>query len=183
MPRTLDVDKLQELILYIADKSADDPNFGATKLNKLLFFSDFLCYAQFGEPMTGARYQKLERGPAPRDIVQFQERLVRQGDAAVKQVQRFGYSQKRLVALRPPRLSRFTAQEIKLVDDVVDALWKESARGLSDLSHERMLGWQLADMKEDIPYETVFLSTEPLTDNEVERAQRFAAECGLLVDQ
>ena len=35
-------DKFRELILYIAQESEGDPNFGATKLNKILFFCDFL---------------------------------------------------------------------------------------------------------------------------------------------
>ncbi len=32
-----DIDKFKELILYICEKSATDPNFGTTKLNKILF--------------------------------------------------------------------------------------------------------------------------------------------------
>ena len=34
-------ERLGELILYVADKCADDPRFGATKLNKILWWSDF----------------------------------------------------------------------------------------------------------------------------------------------
>ena len=34
--------RLGELILYIAERCADDHTLGATKLNKILWFSDFL---------------------------------------------------------------------------------------------------------------------------------------------
>jgi hypothetical protein len=39
-----DDEKLRELILYVSTLSKDDDNFGATKLNKLLFYADFLAY-------------------------------------------------------------------------------------------------------------------------------------------
>ena len=55
-----------ELIVLIASLSRDDPAFGDVKLNKLLFFSDFLAYTNLGHPTTGAEYQKLDFGPARR---------------------------------------------------------------------------------------------------------------------
>ena len=50
--------KFKELVLYIASRCERDPTFGAVKLNKELFFSDFWAYAEFGEPITGAEYIK-----------------------------------------------------------------------------------------------------------------------------
>ena len=44
--------RLLELILYVAEKCQDDPKFGATKLNKILWWADFLAYAQHGTPIT-----------------------------------------------------------------------------------------------------------------------------------
>jgi len=41
MEREIDERKFKELILYVADKCSDDPDFGAVKLNKILFYSDF----------------------------------------------------------------------------------------------------------------------------------------------
>ena len=38
-----DCEKLKELVLVVAQLCADDRNFGAVKLNKLLFFADFLA--------------------------------------------------------------------------------------------------------------------------------------------
>ena len=40
--------KFKELVLYVAHRCGLDPNFGAVKLNKELFFSDFWAYAEFG---------------------------------------------------------------------------------------------------------------------------------------
>ena len=51
--------KLAELILYISQRYATDPNFGMVKLNKALYFPDFSAYASWGETITGAEYQHL----------------------------------------------------------------------------------------------------------------------------
>ena len=56
--------KLKELILYVAGRLAGDRFGGATKLNKVLYFSDFAHVRMHGRPITGAEYQKLENGPA-----------------------------------------------------------------------------------------------------------------------
>ena len=65
-PAKYDERKPGELIVLIASLSRDDPAFGDVKLNKLLFFSDFLAYTNLGQPITGAEYQKLDFGPARR---------------------------------------------------------------------------------------------------------------------
>lgn len=38
----------------------------ATKLNKTLYFADFLAYAELGQPITGMDYQKLPNWTAAR---------------------------------------------------------------------------------------------------------------------
>ena len=43
MPRAAfvqDLEKLIEAALYVSERSADDPDFGMTKLVKLLYYSD-----------------------------------------------------------------------------------------------------------------------------------------------
>ena len=52
-------EKLRELIIYISDKCIDDETFGAVKLNKILYLSDFDHYAKYGIPITGLPYQSL----------------------------------------------------------------------------------------------------------------------------
>ena len=56
--------KLKELVLYIAQKSEDDPSFGATKLNKILFAADFYFFGQTGRSITGASYVHRGKGRA-----------------------------------------------------------------------------------------------------------------------
>lgn len=54
-----------------------------------------------------------------------------------------------------------------------------SASEVSDLSH-RAVGWQIAEIGEDIPYETALLSDDPLTMEDVERGMELASEHGWL---
>src|SRR5687767_3702503 len=88
--RDPDDSKLAELILFIAHRSECDERFGAVKLNKLLFFSDFLAYGRLGSSITGQDYQKLQHGPAPRKLLPVVREMEESGDFAWKE--RDGYA-------------------------------------------------------------------------------------------
>jgi hypothetical protein len=166
---TFQPDKFRELVLYIARKSEDDPKFGAVKLNKILFFSDFAAFRALGRPITGARYQALTQGPAPRELLPIKDQM--ESAAEIVEVERsyFGYSQRRIVARREPRLDQFTASEIALVDDVLKRLQPLDGRDVSLLSHE-FCGWEVARANEDIPYETALLTFERPTQRDLAMA-------------
>jgi hypothetical protein len=168
--------KLAELILYISQKCATDPKFGAVKLNKILFFSDFFAYARYHSSITGCVYQRLRNGPAPRRLVPVRDQMIEVGDLAIQPVKlRSGKVQLRTVNLRAPDLQMFTGVEIAMVDHVIDALTSCDAQTVSDMSHS-MVGWLIAREGEEIPYETVFLSNEPLTEAETARGLEIAAK-------
>src|SRR6266849_3234100 len=93
-----DEEKLAELILYISQKCATDPKFGAIKLNKILYLSDFLSFGNWGEPITGVEYQHLRKGPAPRRLIPVREALQKDGKLLVQSVSlKSGNMQKRMV--------------------------------------------------------------------------------------
>lgn len=170
-------DRLRELILYVARKCQADPKFGATKLNKILWWSDFLAYAQTGDPITGVEYMRIENGPVPRRLVPIREELLSARDAVIEEVDRVGgYTQKRLVAMRKPDLSLFTPEQIALVDSVIDQLWKRTAKGVSSLSHGK--AWEVAEDRGPIPYEAVFLSDQPNNRYDKARTKELARRFG-----
>jgi len=171
--------RLRELILYIADKCEYDPRFGATKLNKILFFADFIAYERFGNAITGARYQKLKHGPAPRLLPRVRQQLLDADDVIEKPVKIYDYNQHRLIARREPNLDRFQAREIAVIDQVIDLLREMTAEEASEFSH-RFRGWQLAEIGEDIPYSTVYLADGPpeLSEDEVAEARDLARQIG-----
>lgn len=171
-PKTFSPDdrKMEELIVLLAEKSEADPNFGATKLNKLLFFIDFLAYAKLGKPVTGHQYFKLDWGPAPRKLLPIRTDMERRGRCAIQKTEHHGYPQTRLIALSSADASVFSGEEVVLIDRIVKQLWKRTGRNVSDLSH-LLPAWKAFAMKEDIPYEAVFVQTRNPTDEEAAYAR------------
>lgn len=156
-------DKLKELIVYFSMRSLDDPHFGKTKLNKMLFFSDFDAFRSLGTPITGAVYQHLPQGPCPLRLLPVLEQL--KGDVIEVPEQVFGYTQHRLVATRSPDLEMFSKDEIVVMEGVLARLRPLTNKQASDLSHETM-AWRLTDDKQEIPYGTALLSSdEPSEDD------------------
>lgn len=168
---------LGELILYVASKCASDDLFGAVKLNKILWMSDFLAFAEHGEPITGVQYQRLEHGPAPRRLVPVRNALTEKEDAIVQRRHMLGGQiQERVVHLREPNLDLFSAAQIDLVDRVINDLREKSASEVSLDSHGK--AWRTVRYGEGIPYETVFLSDEPVNDHDIERTMELAEQHG-----
>lgn len=173
-------DKFRELMLYVAQQMEDDASFGATVLNKVLFFSDFFSYRFDGQPITGAVYQKLDYGPAPRQLLPEQARLVKEKRAVIQVRERGQYRQKRLIALDDPDLGLFNGEEMATVNTVINGLRGHGALRLSDLSHDISVGWQAAEYGEDIAYGTIFLLPPmPSTPSQEKRAKELAVEYSL----
>ena len=161
-------EKFRELLIYIAAKCEKDAGFGAIKLNKILFYSDFLAYKHLGQAITGAEYVAFQYGPAPRSLMEIREQMIERKDIAEDR----RAFQGRIVALKEPVLEQFSADEIAIVDKVIDALRDQDSESVSELSHA-LLGWKAAWVEGQeigepavIPYGTVFVSNPPLDEFE-----------------
>jgi hypothetical protein len=162
--------KLRELVLYISERSINDDSFGLTKLNKLLFFADFLAYLNFGKPITGQEYFRLRTGPAPRNWLPIRRQMLADGEIRLKQAQFYGFPQDKVIPLREPNLEEFSSKEIALIDKIVETHRGKTASEISDESHE-FVGWQLAKDEETIPYQVARLMRRPLNENELKHAK------------
>jgi Protein of unknown function (DUF4065) len=60
--QTLNSEKLQQAILFFLHGSPDG-NVSKTRLMTLLYFADFDFYERFEQPITGARYRKVNQSP------------------------------------------------------------------------------------------------------------------------
>ncbi|MEX2118596.1 MAG: Panacea domain-containing protein [Pirellulales bacterium] len=181
--RSPDDKKLRELILYICHRSEGDATFGATKLNKLLFYCDFLAYTQFGRAITWHTYQRLPNGPAPVALLPITKDMERRKEIAIGEHNYYGHKQKRTLALRDADLSVFRAEEIALVEEVIEECRGINATRMSLLSHG-FRGWQLAENGENIPYEVALVDFERPTEKDLalamsmgEELKALAAEC------
>lgn len=171
--------KLRELILYIADKCTDAPKFGLTKLNKILYFSDFLWYMHTGLPITGVKYMRLEKGPAPQRMIPIREQMIANGDIyVIKKEYPDNRVQHRVIARDKANLDKyFTPGQIAWVDEVIRILWDANADETSELSHG--MAWKVYNIdKELIPYEVAFLSDEKITANDIARTGELEKQYG-----
>lgn len=160
--------KFKELILYITSQCGKDRYWNATKLNKVLFYSDFLAFRDSGESITGAEYFALERGPAPKALVPVRDEMIKDRDLAIEK----RTFQHRLIALREPDYGLFTGQEIAIVNKIIAALKHKDAETVSEMSHA-FLGWKAAWAEGQatgenvtIPYGSVYVSNAPIDEFE-----------------
>ena len=152
----LDETKFSEMILLIGRRSDGDPSYGSIKLNKLLFLADFAAYRRFGRSISGARYQKLQYGPAPRELIPVRNRLIDDGRAVELSRNHFGNVQKRLTPVKEPEISALSGEEVAILDEIIQSYREASATEASYISHD-FIGWKYALLGEDIPYETALL--------------------------
>jgi hypothetical protein len=166
------LEKTRELILYLAERSSDDPRsddprFGRVKLAKLLFLCDFGSYGEFGQSITGACYRKKPHGPLADEQLLAERDLKDSGSIEVREVGRYMYTQKRIVAKRKADPNWLTREQLALVDEVVQRHWDETATDLRNLSHA-FPGYEIAQDGEEIPYHAVFISREPPTQDDID---------------
>lgn len=167
--------KFRELVLHVCRQSEGDAPFGAVKLNKILFYSDFVAYVQFGHAITWQPYQRLENGPAPKRLLPIVKKMEEHGEIATREVPYYGRTQRQYWALREPDLSQFTGDEIALVDRIIRECWGKHARAMSDMSHE-FRGWQQAKDGEIIPYEVALARFEQPTTEQLSQGEKMADE-------
>lgn len=171
--------KLKELVLYLAQTSADDEGFGMVKLNKLLYLADFEAYRLLGHSITGETYEKQEYGPVARHLPIVLDDLAASGYLTWHRVPRGPYVRKVPEATEAPDLSMFSKAELMIVDRSLEALAGHGGWSVSQWSHEQSAGWNVAkETGDEIDYGTAFVSTAPIPDQDLQRARQFVHEQG-----
>jgi hypothetical protein len=172
-------DRLRQMILYIATRCADAQYFGSTKLNKILWKADFDAYAERGVPVTGREYQRLELGPAPREMKPLHRDMMELGEIQIE-VRQFGddIEEHRTIALRQPDLSRFTEHDLKFVEQSIKYYWNMTGRETSDDSHG--VAWKTHYNGDCLFYELARLSDKPLSQRMFRRVLGRARAAGWL---
>lgn len=167
--------KFTELVLYVADKLRDDPEGGAVKLNKALWWAETAHVRMHGRSITGARFQKLQQGPAPRRLLPVRTALVEKDEVVLEDAWYRGYRQHRLIPKRPADVSLFTDEELEIADQVIATIRGKTAAELSAMSHDEM-GWKIVDFGDDIPISSAYLADEVVVTPAVRMRARAIAE-------
>ena len=152
------LDKFKEVLLYILNKVGSKPNIGESVLYKLLYFIDFNYYEMYEEQLIGATYIKNNYGPTPKEFIVVIEEMLGYKDIVKVADKYFQYPQRKYLPLRPPDLSGLKANELKMIDEVLEKYSDMNAKQMSECSHKDV-PWLTTDDGEIIDYESVFYRT------------------------
>jgi hypothetical protein len=165
----LDMEKLEEAIHYVCATCTAADRLGAVKLNKILFYSDMLHYAETGMSITGATYAKRQKGPVPKQVVPAIDNLVRAGRLTCRNISVFDMVRRQYDAHGDINIGAFSADEIDRINMMIRFVCDQTAEEVSNLTHT--IVWDAAEMGEELPYETFLVSyVEELTEERLARA-------------
>ncbi len=151
--------KFKEVLLYILNKIGSKPHIGETVLYKILYFIDFDFYEKFEEQLIGATYQKNNYGPTPKEFIKI-VKMMEGKDLRKLKDEYFKYPRTKYLPLREPDLSILNANEIQLIDNVLNKLSDMNASQISEYSHND-IPWLTTEDGKIIEYESVFYRTAP----------------------
>ncbi len=80
--KTPSIHKLSEMVVFFTEKLQP----WKTKLNKLLFYSDFLMFSQAGVSISGIPYRAIPMGPVPNNFNSLFEYLTNKGEFNVNYI-------------------------------------------------------------------------------------------------
>lgn len=169
-------ERLRQLILFITERCQADPNFGMTKLVKVLYRADFESFARYGESITGTQYKKFPYGPVSQAALDVRDEMKEQGEIAIAKEGYSPYLRDRVIPLQEADLSGFSGRDIALIDGIIQMFHGFTATSVSEFSHDH--AWKAAEDYEMIPYEAALLSDHPPTEDDVARAHELSAKYG-----
>jgi len=143
----LDFEKLAALVQLFANLNN---NLVKTKLQKLLFYADFLSTKRYGRPISGLVYVHHHYGPVPvhHDLIQWA--LLTNGDIDVKPFDG-PYEGEVIIPTQEPDLSLFSEEELEVIHDVAGFFHEYTAAKISEFSHEEK-AYVETSLKEIIPF-------------------------------
>lgn len=143
-----DLKKFSNVVLYFVNEI---PKVTKTKLNKLLFYTDFKYFAKSTISITGVTYARLKFGPVPNDYELLYGAMTNSKLLSIGEEISNGYEVHYYVAEKPFDESLFNEGELQVMADSVRRLAKYSAGQISELSH-REKAWIENDNSELISY-------------------------------
>jgi len=154
------VKKFKEVLLYILERVGSKPNIGETVIYKLLYFMDFNFYEKYEEQLIGATYTKNKYGPTPNEFLKIVEKMIENEEIEKIKSKHYEYPQTKYIPIKEANLSIFNANEIRVIDDVLNKLSDMNATQISEYSHGDV-PWITTEDGQIIDYESVFYRTAP----------------------
>lgn len=106
-----------------------------TKLNKLLFYADFLAADLLGRPISGAPYVAIQHGPVPRDYDNLLEQMECNGLIERREVDHGDFTGTLIIACDVPFGPQLTPEQQQIVRHVAACFKDWTARKIRNFSH------------------------------------------------
>ena len=170
-----DKPKFKQLVHYIIWRVGKHDWFGATKLNKVLWFADARAYTFTGQSITGETYTRGEFGPVPKHIMPIRAELEREGTIRITKEG----SLTRIVALVPAYPNWFSSAELQSIDWWANHIAQDhTAASISEELHD--YAWEIAKEGEELPlYAYRVARIKEPSDEELKRLKDRAKELGI----
>ena len=142
--------RLKNLLLYLLQQMGDTFQ---TKMNKVLFYIDFLSYRERGMAISGLAYNAIEFGPVP----QRWDRVYSAFDEIVQELRVVKDQESiALTSNTEADMSCFSEKEMIIIDTVCKRMKRLNAHGISELSHSEPAWKNHLRQNDTIPYSEAF---------------------------
>ena len=153
--RNPNFEKFTEMVVYFSEKLAPFK----TKLNKLLFYADFLMFKQSCFSISGVRYKAIDMGPVPTNFQSIFEYLANNNYLDIHTTEfPQGYTGEQFTAKKDRSFNAnlFTKSELDTLEKVADVFKETSTNDIITLSHLEEAWKQNEKNKRVISYEYAF---------------------------
>lgn len=153
--RNPNFEKLTEMVIYFAEKVQPFK----TKMNKLLFYADFLMFKQSCFSVSGVRYKAIDMGPVPHNFQSIFELLANKGEIDIETTEfPHGYTGELFKARKERRFNAnlFSELELSVLEKVSTVFQFTSTNDIIEKSHLEEAWKKNKTNKSVISYEYAF---------------------------
>lgn len=153
--RIPNLEKFTEMVIYFSTTLQPYK----TKMNKLLFYSDFAMFKESSFSISGMRYAAIDRGPVPNNFQSIFEYLANNNDISIRTTEfPQGYSGEQFTPQksRPFNAELFTELELKVLEKVANIFESTSTNDIINTSHLEDAWIKNEKIKSLISYEFAF---------------------------
>lgn len=153
--RNPNFEKITEMVVYFSDKLSPFK----TKMNKLLFYADFLMFKQSCFSISGMRYKAIEMGLVPINFQSIFEYLANKDEIDIFTTEfPQGYIGEQFKAKngRPFRVELFSENELNVLEKVANVFKPTSTNQMIEISHLEEAWKKNEKNKSVISYEYAF---------------------------
>ena len=128
---------------------------GVTKLNKLMYYFDFISYRDHQKSATGDIYAHWEKGPVPKHIEEMLQELKRTGKITAQDIPYLDGKKTEFTALSEPDMQVFSTYENRLLEAICKQFELWPTQKIVDQTHFES-PWLYSQPLDDVDYEYAY---------------------------